>query len=209
MFKKNVTLNNSYFALRHGQSEANVQGVIVSDPAVGCIKYGLTETGREQVRKSVLECQTLDSKTVIFSSDFCRARETAEIAAGIFKVEENVIFAEELRERDFGKFNLKKSEKYELVWEADGEGKECDSVETPSFVFQRLFNLICRIEEDYSGKKILLVSHGDAIQILAAGMEGIHPCRHREIQHFQTGEIRLLSKRNHIDRLNQDQCYQN
>ena len=34
--------------MRHGQSEANAQGIIVSDPKIGCFRYGLTALGREQ-----------------------------------------------------------------------------------------------------------------------------------------------------------------
>ena len=39
--------------MRHGESEANVAGVIVSDPEQGCHGYGLTEKGRLQVLHSV------------------------------------------------------------------------------------------------------------------------------------------------------------
>ena len=39
---------NTYLIMRHGQSEANAQGIIVSDPKIGCFRYGLTALGREQ-----------------------------------------------------------------------------------------------------------------------------------------------------------------
>ena len=44
-----LPLKNRYFAMRHGQSEANAAGIIVSDPANGCPRYGLTPLGRQQV----------------------------------------------------------------------------------------------------------------------------------------------------------------
>jgi broad specificity phosphatase PhoE len=75
-------LKNSYVALRHGQSEANIEGIISSDPAIGTTKHGLTISGRVQARKaatSLLEvCGRETVESLIFvSSDFVRARETA------------------------------------------------------------------------------------------------------------------------------------
>jgi hypothetical protein len=43
-------LKNRYFALRHGQSEANVENIISSLPARGTTIHGLTQLGREQAR---------------------------------------------------------------------------------------------------------------------------------------------------------------
>ena len=45
-------LRNRYFALRHGLSEANVAGIISSDPGVGTTVHGLTAEGRMQARRS-------------------------------------------------------------------------------------------------------------------------------------------------------------
>jgi hypothetical protein len=45
-------LKNRYFALRHGQSTANVEGVISSLPALGIASHGLTPLGVEQARSA-------------------------------------------------------------------------------------------------------------------------------------------------------------
>ena len=72
-------LANTFSIMRHGQSKANVAGIIVS-----CIEndlrgdYGLSELGRAQALEAAQACG-LSSGTVIFSSDFSRARQTAEI----------------------------------------------------------------------------------------------------------------------------------
>ena len=42
-------LKNRYFGIRHGQSEANVQGIISSD-VQGAYAYPLTELGKEQAQ---------------------------------------------------------------------------------------------------------------------------------------------------------------
>ena len=79
-------LQNQYFALRHGNSLANQMKIISSDPAISTIQHGLSELGHEQAQKSASEFSKwflTDEKAqysgvAIFSSDFTRARETAE-----------------------------------------------------------------------------------------------------------------------------------
>ncbi|CAM9236263.1 unnamed protein product [Ectocarpus sp. 12 AP-2014] len=76
-------LKNRYYALRHGQSVANMEGIISSNPKVGSVKHGLTSNGRSQARVSataLIEAvgrDRLDS-LVFVSSEFLRARQTAE-----------------------------------------------------------------------------------------------------------------------------------
>ena len=43
---KPPTLRNKYYGLRHGESMANLEGIISSDPGRGTTIHGLTETGR-------------------------------------------------------------------------------------------------------------------------------------------------------------------
>lgn len=58
-----IELHNTYLIVRHGQSEANVEGIVVSKPENGCGNYGLTSTGREQVTATAKEiAQWLESK---------------------------------------------------------------------------------------------------------------------------------------------------
>src|SRR5688500_18160549 len=97
-------LGNTYYALRHGKSLANEAEMIVSDPDQGVPGYGLSEEGRRQVASAVgkaREGHALDHNTLIVSSDFARARESAEIAAGILGTED-IILTPKLRERFFG-----------------------------------------------------------------------------------------------------------
>ena len=78
-------LHNSYLGLRHGQSMANIAGIISSDPDVGCKIHGLSALGKAQARGALtslfekLGGRDFDlSKVVFMSSNFTRARETAE-----------------------------------------------------------------------------------------------------------------------------------
>lgn len=83
-------LNNYYYLLRHGQSTANVEGIISSARSLaGSTKHGLTLLGEEQGRDSAGPLIRLiqedvnggdlgTTKTVYFySSPFARAKETA------------------------------------------------------------------------------------------------------------------------------------
>mmetsp|Transcript_4847 Transcript_4847/g.12334 ORF Transcript_4847/g.12334 Transcript_4847/m.12334 type:complete len:352 (+) Transcript_4847:28-1083(+) len=109
-------LHHRYFALRHGQSLANVAGLIASDPEVACQKYGLSDLGKDQARSAgkdlverflemkrlasmdqdnntttnALEGVVLPLGIAIISSDLLRAKETAQIVADtVMKCGEN------------------------------------------------------------------------------------------------------------------------
>jgi broad specificity phosphatase PhoE len=47
-----TSLKNSYFALRHGQSLANVLKIISSDPSISTVEHGLSDLGKDQVTTS-------------------------------------------------------------------------------------------------------------------------------------------------------------
>ena len=99
-------LKNRYFGLRHGQSEANVMHLVVSNPAVGTTEYGLTDKGRLQIATAVNNCLELDSDVQIICSDYKRTIETAEIAQTILKCADPILNVR-LRERYFGAWDMK------------------------------------------------------------------------------------------------------
>ena len=47
---KPPALHNKYYGLRHGESMANLEGIISSDPGRGTTIHGLTETGRKHIQ---------------------------------------------------------------------------------------------------------------------------------------------------------------
>ena len=97
-----ANLKNRYFALRHGQSESNLEGVISSAPAVGTVKHGLTAEGRLQARQSATKLLDLVGREnlgslAFVSSDFTRAWQTAEEA--LSAVSRIVAFEQQARVR--------------------------------------------------------------------------------------------------------------
>lgn len=179
--------------MRHGRSLANEAGLIISDPVQGVLAdYGLSEMGRQQAVGSA-QNSALSDKTLIYSSDFSRARQTAEIVRQILNAGK-VTIAEALRERYFGSWDKTSHDNYAKVWELDRHSgtSSHNNVESLASVLERAAKLIAEIENQYSDKTILLVSHGDTLQILQAGLAGHSPTKHRDLPHLETAEIRRL-----------------
>jgi broad specificity phosphatase PhoE len=191
-------LTNTFSIMRHGQSKANVAGIIVS-----CIEndrrgdYGLSELGRAQALEAV-QARGLSSGTVIFSSDFSRARQTAEIVRAHLDAPE-VNLATALRERCFGNWEGSATDNYARVWAADEAGSDQvgSGVEPVAAVLDRTTALIVDLERRYSGHHFLLVSHGDPLQILLTAFLRMSPAGHRRVPALQTAEIRQLRLGDH------------
>jgi broad specificity phosphatase PhoE len=184
-------LRNSYFVMRHGQSTANVAGIIVSRAATDAAgDYGLSEAGREQVLAAARACE-LPAGTLVCSSDFARAAQTAAIMAQCLE-SPAVVVAPALRERCFGTWEGTSSANYQKVWAADEAGREGDGVEPVGAVLDRVTAFIADLEREHANRDILLVSHGDTLQILQAGFGRSDPARHRDLPHLETAEIRRM-----------------
>lgn len=191
-------LKNKYFALRHGESKANVAEIILSHLENGVKEeFTLTEYGEQQVRDSVEKIKSeglLGKDTIIYSSPFSRCKRTAEIAKEILEVKDEIHFDNRLRERNFGDFEKTHNSNYQKVWDNDINDPEHknNNVESAQEVQSRTLSLRGDLEAQYAGKKILLVSHGDALQILQTGFLKKSPKEHRNISHLHTAEIREL-----------------
>ena len=201
-------LANRYHVMRHGQSKANEAGVIVSRIETDRSgDWGLSELGRRQVLSAAEQCD-LPADTVICSSDFSRAQQTAEVMRTHLDGPA-VTISEALRERCFGDLEGTPAANYARVWQADnsgaghadgghadgghaGAGHAEGGIESAAAVLDRTTALIADLERRYSGRDILLVSHGDTLQIMQAGFLRMDPSAHRRLPHLDTAEIRQL-----------------
>lgn len=189
-----TTLHNRYFAMRHGQSLANVAGIIISHPQNGTHpNYALSELGRSQALASA-RASSLGSDTLIYSSDFSRAFETADIVREAVGAQE-IHVARALRERNFGEYEKTDHTNYARVWEHDATdaSHQRKGVESVDDVMDRATALILYLEEQYAGRTILLVSHGDTLQILQTAFQKASGTQHRSLRHLETAEIRELT----------------
>ena len=193
MLKK---LKNRYFIIRHGQSKANVANILLSHPKEGTVSYGLSPKGKKQVRISVSKSKkdkVLDSDVVIYSSDFLRAKETAEIVKKLLGIKK-INLHKKLRERYFGKYDKTSLDNIKIAWAHDEKNPnhKHKGVESPNKILKRTLAVISELEKKHKGKKILLVSHGDVLQILHTHFSKKPVSRHRHIPHLETAEIREL-----------------
>ncbi len=194
------TLNNSMietknriFIMRHGQSMANIANLVVSDASNGMDNYGLSEVGVEQVLSSINTTTELDAATLIFSSDFMRAEQTAELVRKTLDAK-SVTTSKALRERYFGEYELGPDNIYEEVWKRDSEDPDqtVSGVESVNSVLKRATNFVETLNQQHTNKTILLVAHGDILQILLTTFAGKDGSQHRSIPHLDTAEIRQL-----------------
>jgi probable phosphoglycerate mutase len=188
------SLRNRYFALRHGESLANRAGIIISDPQVGVPEYGLTETGRQQVYRSLQQQPGPDHRTQIYSSDFRRARETAMIVQEVLATTRPMAYSPALRERYFGAWEHTATAHYARVWAEDQRNPwhDTNAVESAAAVLDRTTALVLTLEQTFQDQTILLVAHGDVLQILQTGFHKLSPACHRHLPHLQPAELREL-----------------
>jgi broad specificity phosphatase PhoE len=188
------TLKNRYYGLRHGTSTANAKRIIMSDPNLGVRSYGLTEAGQIEVENGVMAAiknQWIDGRTLIFFSDFRRTMESAKITSEILHTRA-LKPSRSLRERRFAGLDGQPDANYARVWEHDLRDPNhtefsCESV---NGVLERMQRFVLRAEQQYADQTILMVSHGDPLQILLAVFCRIHPNQHRQLAPFERGEIR-------------------
>lgn len=190
-----MSWRNRYFALRHGESEANVAQRIVSHPASGLSQCGLTERGREQA-SSVAQVirQWPAGSWDLYASDFARTRQTAEYVQNESGGDVPIQFVPELRERYFGSLEGCSTRRYADVWHADASGAPLPTdVEPAADVLARALQLVNQIESSRAERRILLVAHGDVLQILATAFLGLAPQRHRQMSPLHPAELRELT----------------
>ena len=181
--------SNRFYCLRHGRSLANEAGLIISDPAVGSSGWGLAPGAEKVVRKNLV-LSGLNSDTVICTSPFTRARETADIAVSKLGSSGSVVY-ENLKERWFGDWEGSSYENYHRVWALDkfSRDNDADGVESPLEVLERLLTVLFELDTQYSRRDILLVSHGDPIDILLTWTFDQSLTSHMDLG-METAEIR-------------------
>ncbi|MCA1772029.1 MAG: histidine phosphatase family protein [Halomonas sp.] len=170
---------NRYLLMRHGHSEANRRGVIVSSPERGVADFGLSALGEQQLAQRVAAWEW-PTPTRVVHSDFLRTSQTAAHIADAFGLMPSV--EARLRERSFGELEGQGDDRYPVIWALDAQNAEHQhhQVEAVSGVAKRMRAVIDEWEQTASGETIVLVSHGDPLQILLTALAGKPLSQHRE-----------------------------
>jgi broad specificity phosphatase PhoE len=184
-----------HLLLRHGESHANVRGLIASDPANAANAFGLTASGSEQIRRAVAEARAaglLDASCRVVSSPLLRARESAAIVAE--SLGSGVRVDARLTERGFGALELTSDRNYDQVWAADREdpAHEGWGVESVTAILRRATALLRDLEAGEPAGTFVLCTHGDVASVLLCAARG-HPLgRHREVGALGNGGIGVI-----------------
>lgn len=187
---------NTYMVMRHGQTQHNVEGLW---------NYGnqdgdpLTVTGKQQVTTAA---ETLKSDTidVIIASPFLRTLETASIVAKELGLsEDNIVTDVRLAEwKVGGDFDGKPLDDFFTVRNAaaDRYNFKAEGGESYVEVLKRAAEFMYAIEKEYSGKNILIVSHGAVVRGIELIAQGITYTNlfetTRDYVNFDNAEIRTV-----------------
>ena len=216
-------LNNHYYLLRHGQSTANVAGIISSARSLaGSSKHGLTLLGVQQGREAAKSLVDLIAEDVagaggtgrvhFISSPFVRAKETAEmclrgmsgnaeVAARVgslgLEVDPDVALVNMLAERFFGRLDGRELGTYVYVWPVDmmdPTHAAFDMESVAAVARALLLDLDAREYAAAGGYHVVLTSHADVLQITQAYAAGLANVGEFLQYHFGNGEVRRMGR---------------
>ena len=220
-----TSLRHDYFALRHGQSQANVERLIVSSPTIACTSFGLSQQGQEQAKRASQDVvQTFQAQhdpayagLVLLSSDFLRAKQTAQAVLSAFNDASLPVYANDiqidvrLRERWFGDYDMTNDDNYHKVWKKDAllngpsnTDSDTSNVESVYSVADRVTQCVTEWDERLTKEQelsaeegrymVVCVAHGDVLQILqtAFAADQFDASQHRLLPHLETAQLRSL-----------------
>ncbi len=196
----NKDLKNRYFLLRHGKNihQTEKKDILYNwpDDTPPC---ELIEEGIKEVQKAGenLKDKNID---IIFCSDIFRTRQTAGLVSEIIGLEKDkIIYDERLRDINWGIFGGKSKKE---AWDFHENNKINMFENTPpkgenwNKCQERMKNVFNEIENNFQGKNVLIISHGDPLWLLEGYVKGLSKedlINQREGKGIiNTGEIREL-----------------
>jgi probable phosphoglycerate mutase len=157
---------------RHGETDWNRDGRWQgqADPP-------LNETGRAQAHELAAALRD-DGIAAVYASDLRRARETAEIVAGVLGLP--VDLDPRLREVDIGAWSGYTTAEVEQQfpdssrrWRASDPAHAFEGGETYAAMGERVVEAVHEIVRQHDGERVLIVGHGGPIRSLLAHCAGI------------------------------------
>ncbi len=199
--KSKLTSGNSYFVMRHGESESNAQNIVsykLEDP------FPLTAKGEGEVKASAKKLEVLlktqDKKIdLIIASPVLRTKQTAFLVSeALGLTREQVIFDERIAEVNTGDFNGCPIEDYRKHFSDTLEkfNKRPPNGETLEEMKSRIAQFLYDIDATHKGKTILFVTHEYGVWMMqavargATNEEAAHMRLEGEDDFISTGESR-------------------
>ncbi len=162
---------NTYFAMRHGQSQSNADNVVQTNIETA---NPLTELGQQQVHDALAE---LKSKGIdrIICSPFERTGATATLIRNELGLsEEQMTYDERLGEIQLGDLEGKSNTEYADFVQTHAQWCDCapEGGETWGDVRNRMGAFLYEAEKTYQNETILIVSHNSPLRMLGAVVQG-------------------------------------
>jgi isoleucyl-tRNA synthetase len=184
---------NTYLVMRHGEAESNVEGVFDSE---GKTEKHVTPKGREEIAKSLENLRDID---IIITSPLTRTRETTALVQKELGLPDTAVIVDErIREIDVGVFNGRKLQEWKDFYASFAERFERapEGGETYRQMRRRLGECLFGLEQTYSHKRILIVTHeGPAwlLKSVAAHLSEAEVIALKTDENFlKTGEVKEL-----------------
>ncbi len=151
------------YVMRHGETIPNTLHKISGQKECDLTKRGIQETKK---LKEKLKDINFD---IILTSPLSRARITASIIA-----DKPIIIDKRLIERDYGSFEMKRKSQiaYKEFWNYEDDLKVNGGESIKDF-FYRVSSLIQGLNQKYSNKTVLLVTHGGVARAIHYYITGI------------------------------------
>jgi len=186
-------MRNKYILLRHGETIYQIKKDDLLYPWPDFIT-SLTKKGKNQAeaaakklkskkidpvrdyrgKKKAHREQISNGVDLIYSSDFFRTRQTAEIVAR--KLGLKVKFDKRLRDINWGIYQGGPTKKYRQFFSSKKQrfSKRPPKGENWRDVKKRMSDFIKDIEKRYKNKTILIISHGDPLWLLNGVLKGLN-----------------------------------
>lgn len=152
--------------VRHGQTEWNLLKKVQGKADIELNEQGIKQA--EETR-NYLKNEKID---LILCSPLKRAMQTAEI----IKQERNIkmIIDERISERDFGEFEGMPNTDFDFnaFWSYK-QNLKYDKAENIQDFFERVYDFLESIKNEYTGKRVLIVAHGGISIPVKCYFEGI------------------------------------
>ena len=160
--------------VRHGETMANKTQLVL-----GTSDVPLTELGRDQAKAAAQKISLIEpSPTILFSSPYQRAKETAGYISNVIGL--NPIFIDGLKEMNSGEMEgIKASEmddkypEYMKNWRRDRSTARPPGGETLEEVHSRAWKSILDIFNEYGESLVVVVAHLFPIQGILCNVLGI------------------------------------
>ena len=156
-FKKYSHTKNTYYVIRHGESEGNVKGILSTDMK---IVHHLTDKGREQAASATENLKGIEFDHV-FVSPFARTQETYEVLASKLGWDKSKMITDDrIRELGGGIWNGRLISDFLAEFEhSDRFENAPEGGENYTDIKKRMGDFLYDIENRYQGETILIVTH--------------------------------------------------